>query len=138
MADLQRFLEAQADSYGQALAELEAGHKRSHWMWFIFPQIAGLGHSSTARHYAIRSRDEASAYLAHPVLGSRLTACTSAVLRHTGRPAEAIFGSVDAMKFRSSMTLFDAVAGASEPRFVKALTAFYGGERDQRTLELLA
>jgi uncharacterized protein (DUF1810 family) len=136
--DLQRFLAAQAHTHDQALAELERGHKQSHWMWFVFPQIAGLGQSATARRYAIASRDEASAYLAHWVLGSRLIQCTAAMLRHAGRPPEAILGSIDAMKFHSSMTLFDAVAEGSQPIFAKALAAFHGGERDRRTLELLA
>jgi uncharacterized protein (DUF1810 family) len=134
---LQRFIDAQAGIYAQALAELEAGAKQSHWMWFVFPQIAGLGRSATARHYAIASRDEASAYFAHPLLGSRLVECTRAVLRHPQTLAERIFGAVDAMKLHSSMTLFDAVAGAPEPRFAEALATFYGGERDERTLELL-
>jgi uncharacterized protein (DUF1810 family) len=141
MADrygLERFLAAQGDVYEQALAELKAGRKQSHWMWFVFPQIAGLGRSATARHYAIASRGEAAAYFAHPLLGSRLVECTNAVLRHREKPADFIFGAVDAMKFHSSMTLFDAVAGASEPGFGKALATFYGGEPDRRTLELLA
>lgn len=136
--DLHRFLAAQADTYDQALAELERGHKQSHWMWFIFPQIAGLGRSPTARRYAIGSRDEAAAYLVDPLLGSRLVQCTAAMLRHAGRPADFILGSVDALKFHSSMTLFDAVGGASQPSFGKALAAFYGGRPDERTLELLA
>jgi uncharacterized protein (DUF1810 family) len=135
--DLQRFVAAQADVYDQVLAELEAGAKQSHWMWFIFPQIAGLGRSPTARHYAIASRDEAAAYFSHPVLGSRLVECTHAVLRHPETPVDFIFGAVDAMKFHSSMTLFDAVAGAFEPCFGEALHIFYGGEPDARTLELL-
>ena len=140
MADphgLQRFLDAQADTYDQALAELEQGRKQSHWMWFIFPQIAGLGRSGMARHYAFASRDEASAYLAHPLLGSRLDHCTAAMLRHAGRPARFILGYIDALKFHSSMTLFDAVGGASRPSFGKALAAFYGAHPDERTLELL-
>jgi uncharacterized protein (DUF1810 family) len=106
-------------------------------MWFVFPQIAGLGRSPTARLYAIASRDEAGAYFSHPLLGRRLVECTHAVLRHPDTPADFIFGAVDAMKFHSSMTLFDAVAGASEPCFGEALHTFYGGERDPRTLELL-
>ncbi len=136
--DLQRFVAAQAEVYDQALAELEVGRKQSHWMWFVFPQIAGLGRSPTARHYAIASRAEADAYFSHPLLGSRLVECTNAVLRHPDTPADFIFGAVDAMKFRSSMTLFDAVAGAFEPCFGEALHTFYCGERDPRTLELLA
>ena len=135
--DLERFVAAQADVYEQALAELEAGRKESHWMWFVFPQIAGLGRSATARHYAIASRDEAAAYFSHPVLGSRLVECTEAVLRHPETPADFIFGAVDAMKFHSSLTLFDAVAGAFEPSFGEALHIFFGGERDKRTVELL-
>jgi len=140
MADpdgLQRFVEAQAGVYARALAELEAGRKRSHWMWFIFPQLAGLGRSAMAQHYAIGSRAEAEAYLEHALLGPRLRECTGAVLRHEGEPAERIFGAVDAVKFRSSMTLFEAVSGAVEPAFGEALDAFYGGERDGSTLALL-
>jgi uncharacterized protein (DUF1810 family) len=136
--DLERFAAAQAGVHAQALAELEAGRKESHWMWFIFPQIAGLGRSATARLYAIASREEAAAYLSHPLLGHRLVECTKAVLRHAGTPAQFIFGPVDAMKFHSSLTLFDAVAGAADPSFGKALKAFYRGERDQATLKLLA
>jgi uncharacterized protein (DUF1810 family) len=136
--DLERFVAAQAGVYAQALAELEAGRKESHWMWFIFPQIAGLGRSPTARLYAVASREEAAAYFSHPLLGRRLVECTKAVLRHAGTPAEFIFGPVDAMKFHSSMTLFDAVAGATEPRFAEALATFFGGEPDPVTLKLLA
>jgi uncharacterized protein (DUF1810 family) len=134
---LDRFVAAQAGVYDQALAELEAGRKRTHWMWFVFPQIAGLGHSAMARHYAIASRREAAAYLAHPLLGSRLVACTAAVLRHRGTPADLIFGDVDAVKFRSSMTLFEAAAVENEPLFGTALESFHRGKRDPRTLELL-
>jgi uncharacterized protein (DUF1810 family) len=135
--DLDRFVSAQAGVYAQALAELEAGRKKSHWMWFVFPQIAGLGRSPTARLYAIASRAEADAYLSHPLLGDRLAECTAAVLRHAGTPAEYIFGTVDAMKFHSSMTLFDAVAGAAAPGFAQALDAFFGGAPDAATLKLL-
>jgi uncharacterized protein (DUF1810 family) len=135
--NLQRFVEAQNPVWPQVESELSAGAKRSHWMWFIFPQLAGLGRSEMARHYAIRSRTEAAAYLGHKLLGPRLLECTGAVLRHRDAPAERIFGEVDAVKFRSSMTLFDAVAGAAEPSFAAALGAFYGGEADERTLALL-
>ena len=145
--DLDRFVTAQRDVYAQALAELAEGRKRSHWMWFVFPQLAGLGRSETARFYAIVSAGEARAYLAHPLLGPRLRDCTGAMLRHrdcTGamlrhrdRGAESILGAVDAIKFRSSMTLFDAVA-ADRGLFGEALQVFYGGERDGATLELLA
>jgi uncharacterized protein (DUF1810 family) len=134
---LERFVAAQAGVYAQALAELEAGSKRSHWMWFIFPQLAGLGRSAMAQHYAIASRAEASAYLAHPLLGPRLAECTAVMLRHAGVAAERILGPVDAQKFHSSMTLFDAVAGEAEPRFAAALDAFYGGQRNAATLALL-
>ncbi len=135
MSGLDRFIEAQAGMYETALAELNAGEKRSHWMWFIFPQIAGLGQSAMARRYAIGSLSEARDYFGHTVLGPRLRACTEAMLSHPDRPAEAILGGVDALKFRSSMTLFDAV----EPGglFRRALDAFYGGVRDERTLALL-
>ena len=134
--DLTRFIEAQEGVYGQALAELRQGRKESHWMWFVFPQIAGLGTSPTARLFAIASAQEARAYLAHPVLGERLRECTAAVLAHRERRAEAIFGPVDAMKLRSSMTLFEAVADDPAP-FAGALVAFHDGERDAATLRLL-
>jgi len=134
--DLSRFLAAQHDVYPRALAELRAGDKRSHWMWFIFPQIAGLGRSHMAQRYAIRDLDEARAYLAHPVLGSRLGECTAAVLAHAGkRTAEAIFGGIDSVKLRSSMTLFEA-AGGGEP-FAQLLDTFFAGTRDAETLRLL-
>jgi uncharacterized protein (DUF1810 family) len=119
------------------LAELRRGRKESHWMWFVFPQLVRLGCSSTARFYAIGSLDEACAYLAHPVLGPRLAECTEAVLAHRGRGAEAIFGSVDAMKFRSSMTLFEAAADGAGT-YGQALDSFFGGMRDTATLALLA
>jgi len=134
--DLARFVVAQEDIYAQALAELSAGRKRSHWMWFIFPQIAGLGHSPTARFYAIASAGEARAYLADPLLGPRLAECVAAMLAHRSQRPETILGGIDALKFRSSMTLFEAVA--DEPAlFAEALAAFYDGVRDERTLELL-
>jgi len=134
--DLDRFVAAQAGVYAQALAELEAGAKRSHWMWFVFPQLAGLGRSPTAIFYAIDSADEARAYLAHPLLGARLRDCVAAILRHKDRSAEAIFGAVDAMKLKSSMTLFEAVAGDPTP-FAAVLDAFFAGARDAATLDLL-
>ena len=136
-SDLSRFLAAQADSYGDALAELRAGRKRSHWMWWIFPQIAGLAPSPTSRFYAIASEEEARAYLAHSLLGSRLRECTRALLAHRGSSADAILGPVDAVKLRSSMTLFERVGEADEP-FGPCLHAFFGGERDEATLRLLA
>lgn len=134
-ADLTRFVEAQAPVHETALAELRAGHKRSHWMWFVFPQLAGLGTSPTARVYGIAGLDEARAYLAHPVLGPRLLACTRAVLGLEGRSLHAIFGSPDDLKFRSSMTLFDRAG--SEPVFREALERYCEGRPDPRTLELL-
>nr|WP_166177348.1 DUF1810 domain-containing protein [Altererythrobacter segetis] len=133
---LDRFVDAQRSTYDRALAELHAGAKQSHWMWFVFPQIAGLGLSSTARFYAIADAVEAVAYLSHPILGTRLRECTDAMLGWAGRKtAEAILGPVDAMKFVSSMTLFDAVA-QDDNRFARALAAFNHGERDPLTLEL--
>jgi uncharacterized protein (DUF1810 family) len=132
--DLTRFVDAQGAVYAAALAELRRGRKESHWMWFVFPQLAGLGRSETARFYGIGSADEAGAYLRHPLLGARLRECTMAVLDHRDRKAEAIFGAIDAMKFKSSMTLFEAVGGPDEP-FAEALECFYGGERDAATLE---
>lgn len=122
--DLDRFVRAQADSYDTALAELRAGTKRSHWMWFIFPQIAGLGQSAMALRYAIRDLDQARAYLSHAVLGPRYIATTEALLPHRDRSATAIMGTIDAMKLRSSLTLFDR-AGAPPP-VAGALAAFFG------------
>ncbi|HKU92448.1 MAG TPA: DUF1810 domain-containing protein, partial [Sphingomicrobium sp.] len=130
--DLQRFVDAQDGVFETALAELRAGTKQSHWMWFVFPQLAGLGHSPTAQYYAIRSLDEARAYLAHPLLGPRLRLCVEALLPHAGRSSEAIFGSIDALKLRSSLTLFDLVA--PQDVFARALDVFFAGEPDQRTL----
>jgi len=134
---LQRFLDAQDGVYEQALAELRAGRKRSHWMWFVFPQIAGLGHSSTAVYYAIADLAEARAYLAHPLLGARLAECAGALLGVTGRTAHEILGSPDDLKLRSSMTLFAQVAGPDSV-FQRVLERYYGGEADARTLDLLA
>ena len=134
---LDRFVSAQRESYDDALAELRAGTKRSHWMWFVFPQIAGLGRSPTARLYGIANRAEAEAFCRHEVLGSRLREATEAMLGWAGqRSATAILGTVDAMKFRSSMTLFEATAPDPAP-FAAAVDAFYGGERDAATLTLL-
>ncbi len=140
MADphhLSRFVAAQADVWPAPLDELRRGRKHSHWMWFVFPQVAGLGMSAMSKHYAIRSREEATAYLAHDLLGARLAETTDAVLGHSGRlSAEEIFGGIDSVKFRSSMTLFDAVA--ADDRYRRALDAFHGGEPDPATLRLLA
>lgn len=135
---LERFVEAQRSTYDDALSELSAGDKRGHWMWWIFPQLAGLGRSSTAQRYAIRDAVEARGYLLHPVLGSRLVECTGAMLGWAGRRnAEAILGPVDALKFRSSMTLFDAVSDGADNAFAHALAAFCHGERDPLTLDRL-
>jgi uncharacterized protein (DUF1810 family) len=134
--NLQRFVEAQQHTFAQALEELRAGKKQSHWMWFVFPQLAGLGRSATAQYYALSSFAEAAAYLAHPVLGPRLRECTHALLAWAGRrSAEEILGPVDAMKLRSSLTLFDHVAPGK--MFAQALDAFFDGP-DERTLALLA
>ncbi len=134
--DLGRFVAAQEGVYPQALAELRAGEKRSHWMWFIFPQIAGLGSSPMAQRYALGSLAEARAYLAHPTLGARLRACTTAVNAVSGRSAHAIFGSPDDVKFRSSLTLFSAAA-PDEPLFAEALARYFSAEPDPRTLAKL-
>lgn len=133
--DLGRFLQAQ-DDYEQALSEIASGRKRSHWMWYIFPQVDGLGFSSTARHYAIKSLDEARAYLDHPILGPRLLECAEAVVRVEGRSAHQIFGSPDDLKLRSSATLF-ACASPAGSVFDRLLAKYYQGRRDDRTLQLL-
>jgi uncharacterized protein (DUF1810 family) len=133
--DLQRFVDAQAPVYPRVLAELRRGQKQSHWMWFIFPQLAGLGHSPMAQRFAIRSRDEALAYLGHGVLGPRLRECTALVNAVEGRTIREILGSPDDLKFRSSMTLFGAVA--SDPEFAEAIRKFYDGGPDRKTLDLL-
>jgi len=136
--DLERFVKAQAPVFDTALAELKAGEKRSHWMWFVFPQLRGLGQSSMAKFYGIGSLAEARAYLAHPVLGRRLKLCTEAVLAVEGRSSHEIFGSPDDMKFGSSMTLF-ARASADEPSvFRHALDRYCEGRPDPRTEALLA
>ena len=137
MPTLQRFLDAQQSTYQTALAEIQSGRKRSHWMWFVFPQIQGLGFSETARFYAIRDAGEAAAYLAHPVLGPRLETISRALLALDSTDAPRIFGSPDDMKLRSSMTLFGAVPGASAV-FGQVLARFFGGQPDPATLALLA
>ena len=134
--DLDRFVTAQASTYCEALAELRRGRKTSHWMWFVFPQIAGLGHSARARHYAIADAAEARAYLAHPLLGSRLVEATEAVTAAPGTSVEAIMGGVDAVKLRSSLTLFAAVAEDAAP-FEAALARFFAGQRDPETMRRL-
>ena len=134
--DLERFVEAQAPIYSRVVSELRAGEKRSHWMWYIFPQIAGLGFSSISKRYAIASLDEAVAYLAHPVLGARLRECTALVNAIEGRELSDIFGYPDDLKFHSSMTLF-AEAAPEEAVFQSALAKYFNGERDQATLKRL-
>jgi uncharacterized protein (DUF1810 family) len=133
--DLQRFIDAQAPVYPRVLAELRHGRKQSHWMWFIFPQFAGLGLSAMAQRFAIGSRAEAIAYLGHAVLGPRLRDCTALVNAVQGKTIRDILGSPDDLKFCSSMTLFAAVS--SEPEFAEAIAKFYGGQSDPRTLDLL-
>ena len=137
--DLQRFVDAQdaGGTYARALVELRQGQKVSHWMWFVFPQIAGLGSSPTARAYAISSMDEARAYLAHPVLGPRLTETTRVVADLRGRTAEEVFGGIDSIKLRSSMTLFHR-ADPGNPLFERVLDAYFGGSADPATDRLLA
>jgi uncharacterized protein (DUF1810 family) len=133
--DLERFIDAQDRVYSRVIAELEAGEKRSHWMWFVFPQLAGLGHSAMAQHYGIEGIEEARAYLAHPVLGARLGECVELVMRHGDRTAHAIFGSPDDLKFRSSLTLFDRAA--DDGPFSSALEMFFDGSGDPRTGAML-
>ena len=130
--DLNRFVAAQDPVYARVVAELTAGHKRSHWMWFVFPQIAGLGYSPMARTYAITSLAEARAYLAHPVLGARLTECAEVLAGLSGRTAEQVFGEVDAMKLCSSMTLF-LHADPGKPVFRQVLEQYFGGMTDSAT-----
>ena len=134
--DLQRFVEAQERSYQQALSEIRMGRKESHWMWFIFPQVNGLGSSSMAQRFAIHSIEEADAYLRHPILGSRLIEISSALLQLKGDDADQVFGSPDNMKLKSSMTLFSLVPTGNDV-FQKVLDKFFHGQRDQATLKIL-
>ena len=136
-SDLSRFVKAQEHDYAQALREIRAGRKRSHWMWYIFPQIQGLGFSSTAQYYAIRDLNEAKAYLAHPVLGPRLKEITEALLELDGLSAHEIFGYPDDLKLRSCMTLF-RMADLNCKVFEQVLEKYYDGEPDRRTVELAA
>ena len=138
-ADLLRFVDAQAPVYSQVIEELTAGCKRTHWMWFIFPQLRGLGHSAMAQRYAIRDLDQATRYLADRILGTRLRHDVQLMIKHKGKSALEILGSPDDLKFRSCLTLFGRAASDSSDRalFAKALNQFYGGEPDRRTLELL-
>ena len=134
--DLARFVEAQRDSYAVAVAELRSGRKVGHWIWYVFPQVAGLGMSSTSQHFAITSLAEARAYLAHPTLGPRLVECARLLSATPNRSAEQILGGIDAVKVRSSMTLFQQ-ADPDEPAFGEVLGRFYDGRTDGRTLQLL-
>jgi uncharacterized protein (DUF1810 family) len=134
---LSRFVEAQEASYPQALSELRAGKKRSHWSWYILPQVQGLGSSSMSVRYAIRSLAEAKAYLEHPLLGARLRECVAAMNMHTGVSAGEVLGEIDARKFRSCLTLF-AQAASSEPVFAEALNKYFSGKPDAATLVILA
>ena len=134
--NLQRFVDAQKPVFEQVCSELREGCKKSHWMWFIFPQIKGLGHSETARTFAISSREEAQAYLNHPILGPRLRECSRLVTLVEGRSARRIFGSIDALKFRSSVTMFASVA-SDNGAFTEALQKYFGGDVDSLTVDKL-
>jgi uncharacterized protein (DUF1810 family) len=134
--NLKRFLTAQAGDYECALQELQRGRKESHWIWYIFPQVAGLGHSSMAQKYGIQSRNEAVAYLGHAVLSARLHECCEAILKHQGKPIQDIMGFPDDLKLRSSMTLF-AMISAQHSVFHKVLDAFYSGQFDEQTIAFL-
>lgn len=134
--DLARFLKAQETDYAQALIEIQHGHKRSHWMWYVFPQLKGLGHSGTARFYGLSGKSEAGAYLTHPVLGPRLIQITEAALAHADKTPLQIFGHPDNMKFHSCMTLFAQLPDAP-PVFRNALDTFFSGKEDAGTLRLL-
>ena len=136
MNDLKRFLEAQENDFATALAEVKNGKKQSHWMWYIFPQIAGLGFSSMANFYAIKTKAEAENYLAHPILGKRLIEISNALLEVEGKTANQIFGSPDDIKLKSSMTLYGALENTN-PVFQKVLDKYFDGAKDQRTLELI-
>ncbi len=136
MNDLKRFLDSQAKDFERALAEIKRGRKQSHWMWYIFPQIAGLGSSETSRFYAVKDRAEAELYLAHPVLGARLVEISEALLEIEGKTANQIFGSPDDMKLKSSMTLFGALKNTN-PIFQSVLDKYFNGAKDLRTLQLI-
>jgi len=134
---LSRFLDVQASSYGEALAELRAGRKRSHWIWYVFPQIAGLGRSATSNRFGLSGLQEAAAYLAHPVLGGRLREAVRAMLAHPSMSATDILGELDAIKLRSSLTLFQLVA-PTETLFSEALERFFAGHPDPMTLQIIS
>ncbi|WP_316808163.1 DUF1810 domain-containing protein [Pedobacter agri] len=135
MKSLERFITAQHDSYEQALSEIKGGRKTSHWMWYIFPQIKGLGHSDTAKYYALQNTLEAENYLNHPVLGKRLIEISSTLLKHQGKTANEIFGYPDDLKLHSSMTLFSLLPN-SDPVFDNVLLAYFNGIGDQKTIEI--
>ena len=135
--DLNRFINAQENIYNQVISELKNGHKQSHWMWFIFPQIDGLGHSEIAKKYAIKSKEEAIAYLNHPILGTRLIECSEMLLTIKSLSVSDIFGYPDDLKFKSSMTLFASVENSS-PVFSQALDQYFFDEKDSKTLSILA
>ncbi len=134
--NLQRFIDAQENDYDIALAEIEHGRKRSHWMWYIFPQVQGLGYSETSRFYAIKNIDEAEEYLKHPILGERLIRICNALIKNPGNDANKIFGSPDNMKLKSSMTLFAELPG-THPVFQSVLDQFFNGEKDSQTIQVL-
>lgn len=134
---LERFVQAQAPVIATVIEELHGGRKDTHWMWFVFPQLHGLGHSRKAQLYGIVNMDEARDYLDHPLLGPRLKECFEMVLKHQDRHVEDIFGHVDAMKFRSSATLFDRASSVPDNVFRQALSVFFGGKTDPETLRLL-
>jgi uncharacterized protein (DUF1810 family) len=136
MNDLKRFLDAQENDFERALAEIKRGRKQSHWMWYIFPQIAGLGSSETSRFYAVKDRAEAELYLAHPILGARLVEISEALLEIEGKTANQIFGSPDDVKLKSSMTLFGALKNTN-PIFRSVLDKYFNGTNDLRTLQLI-
>lgn len=136
MDGLERFVQAQADSYARALREIKSGRKTSHWMWYIFPQLSGLGHSQTARYYAIRDRAEAEAYLAHPVMGKRLLEISSELLKLESSDATAVMGWPDDLKLKSSMTLFSLVS--REPVFRQVLEKYFRGEEDAYTVQAIS
>ena len=136
MNDLKRFLDAQENDFERALAEIKRGRKQSHWMWYIFPQIAGLGSSETSRFYAVKDRAEAELYLAHPVLGARLVRISEALLEIEGKTANQIFGSPDDVKLKSSMTLFGALKNTN-PIFQSVLDKYFNGTNDLKTLQLI-
>jgi uncharacterized protein (DUF1810 family) len=134
--DLDRFVEAQNESYDNIIRELKIGKKVTHWMWYVFPQIAGLGRNATAKFYEIRDQNEARAYLAHPILGQRLLECTKILLTLERKSALDIFGDIDALKLRSSMTLFSSIAG-SDSLYQEVIDKYFEGQPDQKTLDIL-